>query len=208
MINRLLLPTLVIVFFAGMTVQAQGTQARPSQKTSLRLVGGFAWPLGHKGFTEYWQPGPNGEVQFLVSVNRRVWLGFNLDASAYWFRAGTFALQNPGTPGQNKAVAHTFAGIVLRTDFTPGRRLGLYGGVETGAVIITPAEYYEDRSGVRVTYFRIPSSTNLGLGVFLGLELAAGRRVAIDLEPRILYVHNNPDVGLVTALRTGIRFIW
>jgi hypothetical protein len=193
---------------AGAWAQTQGAGMKPAQRASLRIMGGYEWPQGHAGFTEYWQPGPNADVQFLVSVSRGTWLGVDVDASAYWFRQGKFATVNPGLPAQNKPVAHVFAGIAVRRDFTPGKRLGLYGGFESGLVLVTPAESYQDIGGVRKVYYRIPQSIHLGLGVFAGFEYLMNRRLAIDLEPRLLYVHDNPDVGLVGAARAGLRFIW
>jgi opacity protein-like surface antigen len=208
MAKRLIVTLMLAALTAGAFGQAQSPRVKPPQRMSFRIMGGYEWPQGHAGFTEFWQPGPNADVQFLVGVSRGTWLGIDVDASAYWFRAGKFATEYPGLASQNKPVAHGFVGIVVRRDFTPGRRLGVYGGLESGLVLVTPAEHYADIAGVRKTYFRIPQSIHLGLGAFIGLEYLVNRRLAIDLEPRILYVHDNPDVGLVTAARAGLRFIW
>jgi opacity protein-like surface antigen len=208
MAKSLVVALMLAAAVTGACAQAQAVRPKPPQRMSLRVMGGYEWPQAHAGFTEFWQPGPNADVQFLVGVSRGTWLGIGVDASAYWFRAGKFATVYPGLTSQNKPVAHAFAGIVVRRDVTPGKRLGLYGGLESGLVLVTPAEHYEDIAGVRKTYFRIPQSIHLGLGAFVGLEYMVNRRLAIDVEPRVLYVHNNPDVGLVTAARAGLRFIW
>jgi opacity protein-like surface antigen len=208
MAKQFVVVLILAVFASGAWAQSQNPSMKPAQRTSLRIMGGYEWPQGHAGFTEYWQPGPNADVQFLVGVSRGTWLGVDVDVSAYWFRAGKFAAQYPGVASQNKPVAHSFAGIVVRRDFTPGRRLGVYGGIESGLVLVTPAEHYADIAGVRKVYFRIPQSIHLGLGAFVGLEYLVNRRLGIDLEPRILYVHDNPDVGLVAAARAGLRFIF
>jgi hypothetical protein len=208
MANRIVVLLLAFAVVSGAAAQTKVATVKPSPRMSFRIMGGYEWPQSHAGFTEFWSPGPNIDMQYLMGVSRGTWLGIDVDASAYWFRQSRFGTVNPGVATKNLPVAHLFAGIVLRRDFTPGKRFGLYGGVESGLMLVTPAENYDDAAVPRKTYFRIPQSVHLGVGAFVGLEYAINRRLAIDVEPRVLYAYNNPDVGLVAAARAGLRFIW
>jgi hypothetical protein len=208
MAKRIVVLLLACAIAAGAAAQTKAAGQKPTQRSSFRIMGGFEWPQSHAGFTELWSPGPNIDLQYLAGVSRGTWLGIGVDASAYWFRLTRFGTAYPGVATKNIPVAHLFAGIVLRRDFTPGKRFGVYGGVESGLMLVTPAENYDDSVVPRKTYFRIPQSVHLGLGAFVGLEYAINRRLALDLEPRVLYAYNNPDVGLIAAARAGLRFIW
>jgi opacity protein-like surface antigen len=201
---------LVILFlaYAAVGARAQGVHGRPSQKFSLRVMGGVEYALGHEGFTKYWAAGPNVDVQFLAGVLRGYWLGVELDVSGYWFRAAKFATENPGIPGQNKPVAHMMVGIVWRADFNPADRFRMYGGTSIGFAQVTPAEYAQVQGGVKKMYFRIPETTRASVGLFVGAEYLVNKKIGIDFEPRLLYIHNNPDVGLVLSGRAGVRYIW
>ncbi len=67
---------------------------------------------------------------------------------------------------------------------------------------------YEVRNtlGVRETYYNIPGRMRLTLGVSPGIEFAFNRGVALVVEGKVLYLHNDPETGFLAGGRCGLRW--
>ncbi len=67
---------------------------------------------------------------------------------------------------------------------------------------------YETRSseGVRITYYNLPGRMRLTIGLSPGMELSIHRGLAMVIEGRVLYLHNDPEAGLLAGGRFGLRW--
>jgi len=206
---RLLMAALIVVVAAEGSAQ-QATRSPspvlPAGGPSLWIFGGMSWPLSRSGFTEYWQAGPAGAVDFTTNVSRRLSVGIELDAAAYWFRAEKFVASHPGVPLRNTPVAMINIALIGRYELMKGKKFGPYIGLALGAVRITEAVYQQIVDSVRVTYYSIPAKTRLTMACIGGAEYKVSRKFALDGEARLMYVHHDPDVGLTLTVRAGVRF--
>ena len=195
-----------LLLAVGGRVQAQKPPVPVIPVRSVTVSGGFSWPLTRHGLTQYWSPGPSGAVEFNVRIRRRYLLGVVVDVSAYWFRAGRFAQTNPGVTLENKPVAHITIALTGRYELLPERRIGPYFGLSVGASRLTEAVEQQVIDSVRVTYFNIPGRTRLSATGIIGVVVQMTRGFGLEAEGRLLYIHNDPDAGLIFGIRTGVRF--
>ena len=200
----------VMLLLAAMQCAAQSPVLPPSpvRSQSIVVLGGWSWPVSHEGLTKYWGPGPALSVQFLKGVSRVVSLGFDLEGAAYWFRGPEFASAYPSLPFKNPAVAQIIAGVVGRFTITPGKKIVPYIGGMIGFSHMTGAEYRLQTDSGHVTYFNMPFQTRLAASLYGGLEYRLSRSLSLDAEARALYVNDDPNVGLTTVLRAGLRFFF
>jgi hypothetical protein len=145
-------------------------------------------------------------VEVLKGVSPVVSLGFDLEGAGYWFRGPVFAAAYPTLPFKNPAVAQIIAGVVGRFTITPGKKIVPYIGGMIGFSHMTGAEYRLETDSGHVTYYNLPFQTRLAASIYGGLEYRLSRSLAIDAEARALYVNEDPNVGVTTVLRAGLRF--
>ena len=191
------------------TAEGAWAQKSPAPVLPFRTVcisGGMSWPVTHEGLTRYWRGGPTVAVDFNVRFRRRFLLGVGLDVAAFWFRSSRFIQSNPGVPLHNMPVSHITIALTGRVELTPGKRFVPYLGLSIGASRLTAAVYREVIDSVRVTWFNIPGRTRLSAGGIAGVSFQTSRWLGVEAESRLLYVHNDPDAGLVVLLRAGLRF--
>jgi hypothetical protein len=187
---------------------AQTASSPPARKYSIRVKGGVTWVLSRPSLTTYWNFGPAGSFEIAGNINRHLSLGLGVDVSAYWFRAGMFSTRYPGVPLENKPVAHLTVGMVARYELFPGRQLGSFVGLSVGASRLTEAVYQRVIDSVRVTYFSIPGRMRLAVGLHAGTDFMINRWIAIEGEARLLFVHNDPDIGAAFTVRTGVKYLF
>ncbi len=202
----------VMLLLAVMQCAAQTPRppvpAPAARSNSISVMGGWAWPVSHPGLTTFWGPGPSASVEVLKGVSRTVSLGFDLEGAAFWFRGPTFGTAYPGLTFKTPPVAQIVAGVVGRFMLAPGKKLAPYLGGMIGFSHMTGAEYRQETSSGRVTYYDLPFQTRLAASLYGGLEYRASRSVAFDMEARALYVNDDPNAGLIVAVRGGIRLLF
>ncbi|MGA9117376.1 MAG: hypothetical protein WB626_11415, partial [Bacteroidota bacterium] len=64
------------------------------------------------------------------------------------------------------------------------------------------------REEIRITYYDVGGTARLVFGLGAGVDIYLARWCSAELEARALYVHNDPDIGLVGSAHGGIRFTW
>jgi hypothetical protein len=98
-------------------------------------------------------------------------------------------------------------GVALHTKILllPSYRTCPYIVVELGASRITEATYRKVIAGARVTYYSVGGSTRLTAGAAGGVDIVLSRWLAVELEAKASYVHNDPDAGILAAARAGFR---
>ena len=200
----------VLLLLAAMQCAAQSPMLPPSpvRNQSIVVLGGWSWPVSHDGLTKYWGSGPALTVEVLKGISPAVSLGFDLEGAAYWFRGPVFAAAYPSLPFKNPSVAQIIAGVVGRFTMMSGRKIVPYIGGMIGFSHMTGAEYIQQTDSGHVTYFNMPFQTRLAASIYGGLEYRLSRSLAIDAEARALYVNDDPNVGLTTVLRAGLRFFF
>jgi hypothetical protein len=147
-------------------------------------------------------------VEVLKAVSRTVSLGFDLEGAAYWFRGTDFMSAHPGLPFKNPPVAQIIAGVIARYTIAPGKQFTPYIGGMIGFSHMTGAEYRQATDSGHVTYYDLPFATRLAASLYGGFEYRVSRRFAFDAEARALYVNDDPNVGVIAALRAGFRFFF
>lgn len=181
---------------------------RPAPKfppNSLTLAFGGMAPLSHNALTQFWNPGPSAALTMYVNVNRYVALGVGAEAALFFFDRQSFEGRFPNVPAHqlNTANLHIFVGWKYTG------RLGSFLcptlGATLGASKMTKALYQQRVAGIRQTYYEIPGMTRATLGATAGLEFVLSRSLALLLEGRAQYLHNDPEVAFLGGGRTGIR---
>ena len=200
----------VMCMLAVMQAAAQSPALPPSplRYNSISVLGGWSWPLSHDGLTKFWGSGPTASLEVLKGVSRNVSLGFDLEAAAYWFRGPEFVSAYPNLPFKNPPVAQIVAGVVGRFTIAPGKKFTPYIGGMIGFSHMTGAEYRQETGSGRVTYYDMPFQTRLAVSLYGGVEYRISRTFAFDAEARALYVNDDPNAGLIVAVRGGIRLLF
>lgn len=196
----------VLLLIAAGDARAQKSPPPVLPVRSVLIGGGMSWPVAHDGLTRYWRAGPTAAVEFDVRIRRRFLVGVAVDVAALWFRSSRFIQSNPGVPLHNTPVAHITIALTGRVELFPEKRFGPYIGLSIGASRLTAAVYQQVIDSVRVTWFNLPGRTRLSVGGIAGVTFHATRWLGVEAESRLLYVHNDPDAGLMVLLRAGLRF--
>jgi len=180
--------------------------AQPSKRLTLSFTGGAGIPISKAGIREFWNGSATGSVSILASVSREVAFGVGVDAGMLVFDQTKFIGTYPSVPVQERNTA--FLHVYIAWRYTPfwKNRWAPFLGATVGAARFTAAEYKQMVNGVKVTYYEIPGMTRLSFGGILGTDLILSSRVALTVEGRMTYVHNDPEAGLWLALNGGIRF--
>jgi outer membrane protein W len=144
-------------------------------------------------------------MSLLFRASEHTKLGFGAEATLFSFRRGNFLAENPGVPVQAKDMVFVNVYLLMRRYFQPTLRTSPYVGAELGFLRISGAEYKEIVNGVRVTYYEIPGALRLTASAVLGVDQYLSRRLAIQVDVRATYIHNDPSVGLILGGRGGLK---
>jgi hypothetical protein len=207
--SRILIVALVLLVGTDLSAQTRtGTAPLPPLRRSIRIMGGYAWPVSREPWVIYWKSGPAASVEFLSRIAQPLYIGIGGDVQGFWFRSEKFLRLNPGTGLRNLPIALTSIGVIGHLDLTVRRRLTPYLALSVGIGRVSEAVYVETVDSVRVTHFNIPGRTRLACGIAGGLDYLITRRLAVDLEVKGTYFNNDPAVGWFVVGRSGLRFLF
>jgi hypothetical protein len=209
--------TLLIVFVLSVPVlcysQAPtGTSKQPSNRLfpqrdrTFEIMGGMEFPMSHSGLTGFWMRGPSVAASLYFKASDKVRFGVGIETAVFSFRRGTFAQTYPGVVVQARDLASTYLYIAARDYLQPRWRVTPFFGGEIGVLRCSGAEYKAIVNGVRQTYYEIPGMAHLAASGSAGLDFYLARFVALQVEGRIMYVVNDPDAGILTAVHAGLKF--
>jgi hypothetical protein len=179
--------------------------ALPRERT-IEIWGGIAHPLTHASFKRYWMRGPAAGFAMYFRASEHVKIGFGAEATLFSFRAGNFVKWNPTVPAQVKDIVAVNVFLSMRRYFQPTLRTSPFIGAEVGFTRITGAEYKDFINNVRITYYDVPGSFRLTASATFGIDHYLSRKIALQGEARLTYLHNDPNVGLFLGARAGLKF--
>jgi len=179
--------------------------SRTQRNPSFTLTFGLAEPLSHESFTEFWLRGPVGSVSFTVDVRRSVAIGAGIDASVYYFNQTTFLEKFPNVPMHQTDIGVIDLYLMTKFMLRPRMVVSPYLTATLGASHTTGASYKIEEPLPRKIYYDIPRSTRLALGLVLGTDIVISRWLALVVEAKVSYIHNDPNIGLLAFLRGGGR---
>jgi opacity protein-like surface antigen len=205
--SRILIAISLLLIASELAAQTK-PRTPPLLRRSIRILGGYAWPVSREPWLKYWTPGPTASIEFMTRVSQQFWLGVSADGSGFWFRAGKFTQLNPGAQLRNIPIALLTVDLAGRLDLSSGKRWTPYFAFSAGIGKVSEAVYIETINSVRVIRFNIPGRTRLQGGLAGGVELQLSRKVAVDAEVKGTYIHNDPAVGWNVAGRGGLRFLF
>ncbi len=211
-----LLVSAIVVTAPPASVHAQTTQqsaARaqlrqiymPRERT-LEIWGGMGHPFNHRAFKRYWMRGPSAGFSMHFRASDHMKIGFGAEATLFSFKAGNFQVWNPGVPVQVKDLVTINVFLSLRRYFQPTSKTSPFAGLEVGFTRITGAEYKGFVNAVRVTYYDVPGSLRLTASGTVGIDHYLSRRVAVQAEAHLTYLHNEPNLSLFIGGRAGFKF--
>jgi hypothetical protein len=186
--------------------RAQLRQIYLPRERTIEIWGGMSHPFNHRAFKRYWMRGPAGGFAMYFRASDHVKIGFGAEASLFSFRAGNFQVWNPTVPVQVKDIVALNVFLSMRRYFQPALRTSPFIGVEVGFTRITGAEYKDVIDAVRVTYYDVPGSFRLTASGCVGIDHYLSRRLAIQAEAHLTYLHNDPNLGLFIGGRAGLKF--
>ncbi len=213
--RRVLACTVVILVVSCTVGNAQTGSSKPDppgravyvpRDKTLEVWGGMGLPLTHTSFTDFWKRGPAMGFGLMLRVTDNLKIGVGIEASLYSFRRGTFLERYPGAPlpAQDQTLVHLY--LSIRNYFQARSRFSPYLGGDIGFARISGAENKEVINAVRVTYYDIPGTTRLTIGGVAGADYYLARGFALQADVRGIYLHNDPNVGLVLLFRGGVKF--
>ncbi len=177
------------------------------RRQALTLSFGTGIPQSRNGLIAFWDMGPSGSIKFMVNVSRPVSLGIGVDAAVLKFNEPAFRNAYPAVPLRSKDIVMANVYLAMKCVMMPSMAFAPYCGLTVGATRISEAVYREVIDSVRVSYYNIPGRTKLTFGVTLGADIYLNSWLALDMEGKTNYVHNDPDLGLTSFVRGGFRFI-
>ncbi len=178
---------------------------KPREHT-VEIWGGIGHPFNHASFKRFWMRGPAAGFAVYLPTTDRVRIGVGAEATLFSFRAGNFLKYYPMVSPQVKDIVTLNVFLSLRRYFQPTARTSPYIGGEIGFTRITGAEFKEFVNNVRVTYYEVPDVFRLTGTLTLGIDHYISRRVAIQGEARLTYLHNEPNLSLMIGGRAGFKF--
>jgi hypothetical protein len=184
---------------------AAGLAFSPRERT-VEVWGGIAHPLNYASFKRYWMRGPVAGFAMYFRASNESKIGFGAEATLYSFRAGNFTVWNRDVPVQIKDLATLNVFLALRRYFRPTLRSSPWMGIEVGFTRITGAEYKQIVNGVRVTYYEVPSAFRLTATLTTGIDYFLTRKLAVQAEARVTYLHHDENLGLAIGARGGVKF--
>jgi hypothetical protein len=186
---------------------AGGQASGPYKRPTLSFSFGFANPQSKIGLTSFWNSGPSGSLSFFVHVSRVFSLGVGADVSSLSFDESAFRSRYDTIAVQDKNIVLSNVYVGWRVLMMPSKRVGPFIGGDIGALRATEARYSEVVDSVRVTYYNVGGSTRFTFGLVGGLDAYVVRWLILHAEARAVYVHNDPDIGVLTFVRGGARLI-
>ncbi len=184
-------------------------QPRPAQrllKNSIVVAGGVMVPVTHASLKDFWNLGPAGGLTVYANVNRFVSFGAGVEALLLSFDDGAFSARYPGVSAHPLRTANLHLFVTWKYTGRLGSVLCPTFSASLGGSKMTKALYEERIAGVRTTYYSHPGRMRLTIGVSPGLEFAMSRGLALVIEGRALYLHNDPEAGLLAGGRCGLRW--
>lgn len=204
---------LVALLLLSTTPQVLLSQGQPAQKSpstylrhSISVLLGLTYPQSHSSLTAYWNQGPSEAMSFFVNVSRWVGLGLGFEIALLEFDEPAFRGAFPTVEVQHRNVVLSHVYVGGRYNILPGMRTSPYLQVTAGISRMTEASYRKLINDVRVTYYHVGGSTRLTGGLAAGVDVYFNRALALELEARAVYAHNDPDLGFATSARGGFRF--
>jgi hypothetical protein len=173
----------------------------------LMVTFGAIMPQSKAGLTQFWKMGPSGSIRLLTPVSRTFALGMGFDASLLYFKRGAFSAAYPDVPRQRRNLAYLNLSLVCMYTLAPGRRTSAFIDGEIGASRFTGATYKVIINDVRTVYYDIPGRMRLTIGLGTGVDIGLQRWIAVRVEGRALYMHDDPNAGVTLALRAGLKFL-
>lgn len=176
----------------------------PRERT-IEIWGGLGHPFNHRSFKRYWMRGPSAGFSMHFRASDHVKIGFGAEATLFSFRAGNFQVWNPGVPVQIKDIVALNVFLSMRRYFQPALRTSPFIGMEVGFTRISGAEYKDFVNSVRVTYYDVPGSLRLTASGTVGIDHYLSRKLAVQAEAHLTYLHNEPNLSLFIGGRAGIK---
>jgi len=170
------------------------------------LTGGVMVPLAHPSLKDFWNLGPSAALTVFANVNRFVSFGAGAEGSLLFFKDGTFSTRYPGVSAHPLKTANLHLFVAWKYSGRLGNVVAATLSASLGGSKMTKAVYEERIAGVRTTYYNIPGRMRLTLGFSPGIEFAFNRSIALVIEGRVLYLHNDPEAGLLAGGRSGLRW--
>lgn len=212
--SPVLLLILFVILVPPSAAQNQPNRARlltprPAQrllKHSIVVAGGIMTPVTHISLKRFWNVGPAASVMIFTNVNRYVSFGAGAEATTLSFNNGAFAAHFPNVPAHPLWTANLHLFVAWKYTGRLGSVVSPTFSVSLGGSKMTRAVYEERIEGARTTYYNLPGRMRLTVGLSPGLEFSIHRRLAMVVEGRALYLHNDPEAGLLAGGRFGLRW--
>ena len=186
--------------------RAQLRQIYLPRERTLEIWGGLGHPFNHRAFKRYWMRGPSAGFSMHFRASEHVKIGFGAEATLFSFKAGNFQVWNPTVPVQIKDIVTVNVFLSMRRYFQPSSRTSPFIGMEVGFTRITGAEYKDFVNAVRVTYYDVPGAFRLTGSATVGIDHYLSRKVALQAEAHLTYLHNDPNLSLFLGGRAGLKF--
>lgn len=199
---------LMMISVAGAPAQ---NSLRPSSlplsdpKHSLMLSFGVGALHSRNGIMSFWEMGPGGSVTFMINVKRELAFGMGLDIAHVSFRDAAFRSTFPGIPVRQKNITMGALSLAMTYSTLPTMRFSPFVGATLGATRLSKAVYRQTVDSVRVTYYNIPGRARLTVGLTAGADIVLVRWLALRIEMKTIYIHNDPDLGFASFFRAGVR---
>jgi hypothetical protein len=200
-----LLPALIVAIGHSQAKDAT-PPAQSGKRQTVTLSFGAGIPQSRTGLTTFWNAGPSGSVTFMVNVSRAVALGIGLDAAMLKFNEPAFRSAYPAGPLRSKDIGMASVYLALKCVLLPSMRVSPYVGMTLGATHTSEAVYGDVIDSVRVSYYNLPAGSRLTIGLALGTDISISRWLAVELEAKTNYLHHDPDFGIASFVRGGMRF--
>jgi hypothetical protein len=201
-----------IVFFLLLPgvigAHAQPVSATPSPyfKRTLTVSFGTGTPLSRQSITSFWSTGPGGSLKFMLQVSKPVSVGIGAEAALLRFSESAFAARYPSVVLKSTDILMTGVFLSAKTSLLPSMRLAPYVSASVGATRLSEAVYTTTIDSVRVSYYNLPATTRLTVGVSVGTDIYVAQSISFDVEAKLNYILHHREIGASSYLRGGLRF--
>jgi len=173
---------------------------------TLTISVGAGIPQSKGDLKGFWGIGPSASFSFFVNVSRAVALGLGAEAALLPFNEGAFRSAYPTVPVQARDVVQSNLYVGAKFSLAPSMRLCPYMSTSVGASLLTRASYKNPTIGQRHQYYyNVGGIARLHAGLAGGVDLYLNRWLAMQLEAKATYVHNDPNVRVTSFMRGGFR---
>jgi hypothetical protein len=171
-------------------------------------MGGAGWPLAKESLTDFWKFGPIFAATFSTSVNRHVSVGVGVDLTVLRFSYDAFWSKYPDVIPLDRKVIWWDVYLLGKYTLLPQKGITPYATFSLGATRLTQASFKQVVDSVKITYYEIHPRNRLSIGIAAGADFEITREVSFVAEIYSVFVHNDPEAGMLLALRGGFRFTW